>query len=327
MTSRERVKLVINNKIPDRLPFNFWMDRDKMSELDEQLGENFRITHYGADVVETFPGLPFFAEFAVNAEVVFDGKTFWTKKYAVESVAELENAPMFDPDNPALYDYIKVDRVKYPDKALFALMVTPLDILLNYVGMEQLFVDIGEYGELIEQLCEKMSQVQLRSIDHIADSDMDVLYLAGDICSTKGSLLSPDMLRKFFFNPVKKLIGRAHEKGLKVFYHTDGHVMDILPLFVEYGFDGINPLQANAGNNIYEFVEKYGDKLMVYGGMDNCFTIPQGSTEDVRHHVKELFEVLGKNGRFIISSHDIPSSVPMENIDVMVETIKSCKYN
>jgi len=302
------------------------MDRDKMAELDVKFGENFKVTHYGADIVETFPGMPFFAEFAANAEVVFDGKTWWTKKHAAQSVTELENAPLFDPDNPALYDYIRNDRAKYPDKAMFALVVTPLEILFGTVGMEQLLAEMIDYGDLIEELCEKMSLVQLRSVDHIADSDMDVLYLAGDVCSTRGSMMSPAMLRRFFFDPVKKLVDRAHEKGLKVFYHTDGHVMDILPLFVEYGFDGINPLQANTGNNIYDFAEKYGDKLMVYGAMDNCFTIPQGTVEDVRRHVRELFGVLGKNGRFIISSHDIPSYVPMENLNIMVETIKSCIY-
>jgi uroporphyrinogen-III decarboxylase len=326
MTSRERVRLVLNNKIPDRLPFNFWIDRDKMSELEQKLGENFRVTHYGADIIETFPMMPFFAEFAGNAERIFDGKTWWTKKYAVQSVTELAGAPMFDPDNPALYDYIRADRAKYPGTALFALVLTPLEILLGAVGMEQLFLDMGEHDGLIEELCENMSQVQLRAIDYIAEADMDVLYLAGDICSTKSSMLSPDMLRRFFFEPVKKLVDRAHERDLKVFYHTDGHVMDILPLFIEYGFDGINPLQANADNNIYEFAEKYGDKLMVYGAMDNCFTIPQGSAEDVRRHVRELFDVLGKNGRFIASSHDIPSYAPMENIEAMVETIKSCVY-
>jgi len=326
MTSRERVRLVLDNKLPDRLPFNFWMDRDLMEEFDRRFGDNFRITHYGADVIETFPGTPFFAEFAGKAEVYNDGKTVWTIKHAASSITELENTAFYDPDNPLLYQNLKNDRAKYPDKALFALTLTPLDCLFGLIGMEQFFYDIADYGEIVEDIAEKMSEVICRQVKHIADCDVDVLYLAGDICSTKGPIMSANDIRRFCFGPVKKVIDRAHECGLKVFYHTDGNVMDILPLFVEFGFDGINPFQHSAGNDPDVFLREYGDKLMVYGGMDNCFIIPDGSEQDVREHILRLFRTLGKNGRFIASSHDIPTGVPLGNVDVMVETIKSCVY-
>ena len=326
MTSRERVQLVLNNKKPDRLPFNFWMDRDKLEELDRRFGENFRVSHYGADVIEAFPSQPFFAEFAKNAVGVNDGTTTWMTKYPVESVAELANAAFFNPDDPALYQQVKNTRAKYPDKAVFALMVTPLDILFGTVGMEQLFCEFVDYADLIEELAEKISQQQCRIVEHAIHCDIDVLYLGGDICSTKGSMMSNNQLRRFSLGPVKKLVDLAHEAGLKVFYHTDGYVMDILPLFVEYGFDGINPLQSSVNNDPEVFMKEYGDKLMVYGGMDNCFIIPDGTTADVKNHVEYLFQTLGKNGRYIASSHDIPSKVPLENIDIMVETIKNCKY-
>ncbi|MCL2160038.1 MAG: hypothetical protein FWH48_11585 [Oscillospiraceae bacterium] len=326
MNSRERIHLVLNNQKPDRLPFNFWMDRDLMSALDKKLGENFRVAHYGADVIETFPGLPFFSEFAANAEYFDDGKTVWTKKHAISSVTELECAAYFDPNNPDFYACIKNDRTKYPDKALFALMVTPLEILFGNIGMEQLFYDIADYDDIIEYVCEKISRVQMQAVEHIVNSGVDVLYLAGDICSTKGALMSHKDLRRFCFDPIKKVVDRAHEFGVKVFFHTDGHVMDILPLFVEYGLDGINPLQASAKNDVELFAKEYGDKLMVYGGIDNCFIIPDGTEEDIRNHIDHLFKTLGKNGRYIASSHDIPSKAPLRNIDVMVEAIKNCIY-
>lgn len=326
MTSRERVKLVLDNQKPDRLPFNFWMDRDLMAELEQKLGENFRVNHYGADVVETFPILPFFSEYASRAVQVSDGKTVWTRKHAVESVAELANASYFDPDNPDFYQWIRNDRAKMPDVALFALMVTPLEILLGNVGMEQFFCDMADYGGLIDEICEKISKIQFRAVEHIAKSDVDVLYLAGDICSTKSALMSDGDLRRYCFGPIKKLVERAHECGLKVLFHTDGHVMGILHLFAECGIDGINPLQFSAGNDAAEFMRAYGDRLMVYGGMDNCFVIPDGTEDDIREHIAYLFETLGKNGRFIASSHDIPSKVPLGNIDAMAEAIKGCRY-
>lgn len=326
MTSRERVRAVLDNRNPDRLPFNFWMDRDRMAALDRALGQNFRVSHYGADVIETFPNIRFFPEFAHNAVRHTDAKTSWTMKYPVASVALLENAACPDADNPKCYEGIRADRAKYPDKALFALVTTPLEILFGQIGMEQLFYDIADYDDLLDTVLERIARVLLRAVDHIADCDVDVLYLAGDICSTRGELMSGGMLRRFCFRPLEAIIARAHERGLKVFFHTDGHVMNILPLFVAYGFDGINPLQHNAGNSCETFTAQYGDRLMLYGGIDNCFIVPDGSPAQVRAHIRQLFGTAGKNGRLIASSHDIPSHVPMENLDAMVDEIKRCVY-
>ena len=51
MTSRERVERAIRFEKPDRVPFNFWMDRRRMTELDARYGADFRPRHYGADIV------------------------------------------------------------------------------------------------------------------------------------------------------------------------------------------------------------------------------------------------------------------------------------
>ena len=60
---------------------------------------------------------------------------------------------------------------------------------------------------------------------------------------------------------------------------------------------------------------------------DNCFTIPQGTPEQVREHIDGQFRLLGKPfGGLILSSHDIDITTPDENIDAMVAAIKSCTY-
>ncbi|MCL1953059.1 MAG: hypothetical protein FWF60_09565 [Oscillospiraceae bacterium] len=309
MTSRERVRAVLEGRLPDRLPFNFWMDRDRMAALDRELSGNFRVSHYGADVIETFPNLGFFPG-----------------RGRAAGVEALAGAAWPDADDPKCYAGIRADRAKYPDKALFALMITPLEVLFNKVGMEQLFYDFADDGELVDDLLERISRVLLQAVDHIAGCDVDVLYLAGDICASRGELMSSDMLRRYCFGPVRRLIERAHERGLKVFFHTDGHVMNILPLFVEYGLDGINPLQYSVNNSCEVFAAQYGDQLMLYGGLDNCFILPDGTPAQVRAHVRHLFETCGKHGRLIASSHDIPFYAPMENLEAMVDEIKRCVY-
>jgi len=60
MNSKERFLIALNNEKPDMVPFNFWMDRRLMEQYEKRLGHrHWRVTHYGADVIETFGLLNF----------------------------------------------------------------------------------------------------------------------------------------------------------------------------------------------------------------------------------------------------------------------------
>ena len=323
ITSRERVRRVLDGQLPDRLPFNFWMDRDQMAGYDEQWGHDFRVTHYGVDVIEAFIGLPFWA--GLEAKTINDGKTVWQTEPLVKSMADAVGLAMPDPTDPNIYSDIRTKRVANPDKAIFAMMPAPLGILEPLRMAENLFTDLYASADDIHRILERIKPVLIEAARRVCAMDIDVLYLAADLCSRDGAMVSPKQLREFHFDYMKEVIDIAHEAGKKVFYHSDGLILPILDIYVEYGIDGCNPLEPRY-NDAQEFVERFGGKLMLYGGGDNCNIIPDGTVDEVREHVRSRFEILGRNGRFIFSTHDIPSHCPRENLDAMVETIKECGY-
>lgn len=322
MTSRERVQCVLRGEIPDRVPFNFWMDRDKMAEYDLEWGHDFRLTHYGADVVESFVSLPWWA--GLHREAIDDGKTSWQIKPMLERLSDALDLQLPDPADPNIYADIIDKRAKYPDKALFPLLLAPLDILFP-LRLSDLYTDILDYPDLIHEILNRVRPVLIEAARKACEIDIDMLYLAGDICGRDGALVSPRHLREFMFGYVSEVIEIAHTSGKKVFYHSDGYILDILDLYMEAGIDGCNPMEPRY-NDSKEFVQRTQGELILYGGLDNCNIIPDGSVEDVREHVRSQFEILGKQGRLIFSSHDIPSHCPRENMDAMVECMKTCRY-
>ncbi|MHB9035532.1 MAG: uroporphyrinogen decarboxylase family protein [Armatimonadota bacterium] len=323
LTSRERVRLVLNGKIPDRVPFNFWMDRDAMEEYDKRWGRDFRLTHYGVDVIEAFACLPFWSN--VEMKSIYDGKTIWQTEPLVKNLAEVFDLPLPDPSDPALYADVAAKREKYPDKAIFAMMIAPLDILQPLRLAENLYMELYDSACEIHQILGRIKPLMIETARRVCKMDIDVLYIAGDICGRDGALVSPRHLREFLFEYLKEVIEIAHSAGKKVFYHTDGYVLDILDLFIEYGFDGINPVEPRY-NDPAEFIKRTNGKLVLYGGLDNCNIIPNGNVQDVSEHVMSQFSALGRSGRLIFSSHDIPSHCPLHNLDCMVDTIKNCCY-
>lgn len=324
MTSRERVNAVLNGKKPDRIPFNFWMDRNLMAELDKKLGEEFRINHYGADVYESFFGFDF--NCGLSAAHESDHKTSWQLKPALESMENIHKLkfPDIKEGDRSFFANLINDRKRFKDVALFAMCVTPFEAFLGLRMMENAMMDIYDYPDEVKYYLNETGRRICALVKQLKDYDVDVLYLAGDLCSSKGLMFSPDVIREFAFEPVREVIKEAHKQGLKVFYHSDGNLADILPIYLEYGFDGINPLQPHV-NDSAEFKRKYSGKLMLYGGIDNCFAIPDSDVRGVKKHILSQYEILGKNGGLIFSSHDIPDYVKLENVDMMVKTIKEIK--
>ncbi|MEN6357340.1 MAG: uroporphyrinogen decarboxylase family protein [Armatimonadota bacterium] len=313
----------MRGEIPDRLPFNFWMDRDKMAELDEKWSADFRLTHYGADVIEAFAWVPFFS--GIPMKTHFDGKTTWQLEPMVGSLKEVTDYPMPDLSAVNLLDDIRAKRAAYPDKAIFAMMLPPFAILEPLRMPENLFLELYDSADEIHHILSRATPVIVEAAKRVCASDIDALYLAHDICSRDGAMISPRHLREFHFDYMKPIIDIAHEAGKKVFYHSDGYILPVLDIYVEYGIDGCNPLEPRY-NDLQTFADTFGDKLMLYGGGDNCGVIPDGTVEQVREHVRSRFETAGSGGGYIFSTHDIPGHCPQENLDAMVDEIKKCVY-
>ena len=323
MTSRERINIILNGGTPDRPPFNFWMDRDIMSLMDQKYGKDFRITHYDADLLETFAVMDYFPN--LQAEYIFDGKTNWMIKPKLTNFSEIFKYDIPNPNNPEIYSNIISTRKTYPSKAIFAMMIAPLGIISQLKMPQDMMMGLILEEEIIIDILEKITPAMLLIAENTCKLDIDVLYLAEDLCMSTGLMYSKDMLKKFNFDYMKEIIEIAHSNNKKVFYHTDGFILDAIDLFIDYGFDGINPLEPRY-NNSQQFIEKSKNKLMLYGGIDNCNIIPNGTCEDIKDHIENQFDILGKNGRMIFSSHDIPSHCPIENLDTMVNTIKNLRY-
>ena len=295
-----------------------------MGEFDALFGEDFRVSHYGVDVIEVFPAFNWFPELAARMRHESNGEMSRLVVPAVTEAAELRDAPMPDVRAEVVCAPVRAVRAQHPDKALFGLVLHPLEVLTGLFGMEGFYCALADDPDAIEEAVWRMGEALGEGVDALC-GDMDVLYLAGDICSTRGSLLSAAMLARFCFEPLKAAIDAAHRHGVKVFFHTDGKVDEVLPLMVAAGIDGVNPLQASC-NDAAAFARDYGERLMVYGALDNLFIIPDGSLQDIRDHVRRQFETLGAHGGYIASSHDIPYSITVERVNTLVDALKGCVY-
>ncbi len=193
-------------------------------------------------------------------------------------------------------------------------------------GLEQTFLDMMLNPELVHAI---MGRVTDHYVDYFtrvlsaAQGGVDLVFTADDVGSQKGLLVSRSLWEEFI-KPYHTRLNRAiHQfEGVKVIYHSDGAVMDIVDGLIDMGIDILQALQFSARGMDPAFLkQRFGDRLCFEGGVSVQTTLPFGSAADVEREVRLLIDVLGKGGGYILGpSHAIQAGTPPENIVALFDT-------
>jgi uroporphyrinogen decarboxylase len=150
---------------------------------------------------------------------------------------------------------------------------------------------------------------------------VNLSYVAEDMGSQQGLLISPEHIREYLLPRMKRMMDLVHEAGAYVFHHTDGAVMPIIPDLVEAGIDVLNPVQWRCeGMDRAVLKERFGDRIAFHGAMDNQYTLAFGSVDEVVREVEDNIGLLGEGGGYILAPcHNIQAVSPPENVVAMYE--------
>lgn len=119
---------------------------------------------------------------------------------------------------------------------------------------------------------------------------------------------------------------KAINPALKVAYHSDGYITPIIPELAEIGVDILNPLQP-ACVDPAKVKREFGDKLCFWGSIDEQYTLPFGTPDEVREEVLNRLRTVGKGGGLILApTHMVQLDTPLENFRAMVETVQNTRY-
>ncbi len=115
-----------------------------------------------------------------------------------------------------------------------------------------------------------------------------IIQCCDDVAYKTGLIVSPEILREHFFPRFAQIIAPLKEAGIKVIWHSDGNIMDVLDDAVAIGFDGIDPIESQAGMDIAAIRRKY-PKLILVGNVDGnvlAFGTPEEVRADVRRCIR-----------------------------------------
>lgn len=197
-------------------------------------------------------------------------------------------------------------------------------------GVAEWYMSTLTREDFIKELYDRQTDIaieNLKDLNKVLGDKIDVVYICGaDFGTQNSTFCSPETFARVWLPYYKKVNDWIHRNtGWKTFKHSCGAIITLLDLFIESGFDIINPVQINAaGMDPKELKRKFGDRIVFWGGgVDTQGVFAFGTPQQVKEQVKRQCSILNENGGFVFNTiHNIQANVPFENVVAMLETLK-----
>lgn len=191
-----------------------------------------------------------------------------------------------------------------------------------FVGTERILMALVEDPDWCADMFNHFLDMDLALFDMVWNEGyrFDCIRWPDDLGYKGHQFMSLAMYRELVKPVQKRACDWAHAKGIRTALHSCGDVNPFVPEFVEIGIDCLNPLEVKAGMDPIALKAKYGNKLVLHGGIN---AVLWDKPDAIEAEMAKVLPVVKKNGGYIFSSdHSVPSSVSLENFRRIVACAK-----
>lgn len=333
MNSKERVLATLEFKKPDRIPKDMWILPAAKTKYGMRL-ENL-CKESDLDIVSIVG--PFDHGFTKEYFELGEYIDPWGSKWS-----NIQAGIIGEVKKPFFTDYDKIDTYIPPieqfkteweenkknvieniktarknEKFIIGGWVSLFERLQYLRGTEDLYCDIALEEDGLYNLIDFVMDYERVYIDKWLEMDIDAMVFGDDWGSQINLLISPDVWRKIFKPLYKELIDKIKLAGKKIFFHSDGYIMDLYPEFIELGIDAINSQIWCMG--VEKVAEKYAGKITFWGELSRQTILPNGTPQEIIASAEIMKKYLLVNGTGLIGQSEINKDVPFINIETFLK--------
>ena len=341
ITSKERVKISLRWKEPDRVPIQLYTTPEIHKKLTDHFGGKDILEVLGVDFREIWGRWRgkvkerqddvFYDMWGVGYRNQSFGLGEYEEAYdlALARIKTMDDVLKYPWPDPKDWDFSSFAQQceQYKNYAI-CLGGAVIPDIVNGVsrgrGMEQVLIDIITKDEVGVAIIDKRVDFWYDYIKRgleAAKGKVDIVCLGEDCGNQNGRMFSPEVFNRFFVPRLKKFYDLAHEYGAKAMMHSCGDTHEIMPTFIDMGLDILDAMQPEPKGMNPEKI-----RIMCYGRLAFCGlistqeTLPHGTVEQCRAEARHRIDVIGKGGGYIFSpAHCIQPDTPLENILAIYE--------
>ncbi|MCC7352494.1 MAG: hypothetical protein IT330_01960 [Anaerolineae bacterium] len=184
----------------------------------------------------------------------------------------------------------------------------------EWCGLEGLCFLMIEQPEFVQEMVAFWTEFILQTLQPIlARVELDNIVVAEDIAYKIHSMISPAMVRRFLMPAYEAWVAAIKAGGCPlVSVDSDGYIAELIPLWIEVGFNCCEPMEVAAGNDIVAYRRQFGRKIAYAGGIDKRALAAGG--EAIRKEVLRVVPPLLADGGFIPGcDHGVPPDISWPN--------------
>lgn len=198
---------------------------------------------------------------------------------------------------------------------------TPLSLTLpgpfwqlrDWIGLEPLCLLMIEQPDWIDELVAFWTEFILQMLAPIlARVELDFVQVNEDMAYKMHSMISPRMIRRFLMPCWQKWNAALQTGGATVrSVDSDGYIGELIPLWIEAGFENTWPVEVAAGNDIVAFRKQYGRQISFGGGIDKRALAAGG--EAMRTELDRVAPLIREGGYVPGCDHGVPPDISWPN--------------
>lgn len=259
---------------------------------------------------------------------MISGMTRWLTKRPINSIEDLKRYQPHELTEEEVERWVQHQKAMQRAFEPYTMWVPGagcgFDATYMLMGLELFSYAIYEAREHLERIMWTLSENGAKLARAAAKEKLcPIFFTWSDIAYKDRLMVSPEFLRQTFIPCLRKVVEPLKEAGIKVIFHSDGNVMEILDDMIEVGIDGLNPIEPLAGMDIGYLKRRYYGRLVLVGNVDCSQVLPLGTPEEVVEAVKECIRVASPGGGHLMgSSSEIVPATPLENVLIFYDAIK-----
>jgi uroporphyrinogen decarboxylase len=173
------------------------------------------------------------------------------------------------------------------------LNVNPFERLQWIRGSEQLYVDMALRSPGMFATLDKIHAFNCELLTILASTDVDALTVFDDWGAQRSLLINPAMWVEIYKPIYRDYADIAHGRGKRIFMHSDGYTLDIIPHLIELGYDAANLQLFCIG---LDRLRPFRGKITFWGEIDRQWLLPHGTVQDIERAVTSVRDTLWANG-------------------------------
>ena len=238
-------------------------------------------------------------------------------KFPVENRADFEEMKKrYNPDDPSRYPVDFDERVRLMKERGYIVSIQfagPFWQLREWCGFEPLCMLLIEDPDFVADMAEFWAGFVSKTMARVLDAGVvDRVFVSEDMAYKEKSMISPAMARKYLLPVWTRWTREARQAGVQLLdMDSDGRIDELIPLWIEAGFNVCDPIEVAAGCDINAYRTQFGKQMAFRQGVDKRCMAKGGKV--IEEELARIAPVIRDGGFIPGCDHGVPFDISWQD--------------